>query len=174
MAKLRKMLGRADSAEGIALMALMDTQSTHTLAAWAVRYAKERYMPLCTQLCPDETRLMQAVDACGEHLAGRMSLRTLQPVLRQAAQAGREMEGPVAQAAARAVATACAAVRTPTSALGALFYGAAAIAYHQAGTGQTPEVYDTIAREEFRRALESLQAVAIPNEQHPAHLVWNC
>ena len=52
--KLRKMLGKMDSPECQALMRQMETQSKQTLAAWAVAYAKERYLPLYQSAYPAE------------------------------------------------------------------------------------------------------------------------
>ena len=80
----------------------------------------------------------------------------------------------MAQAAARAVATACAAIQTPTNALGFLFYGAAASAYQTAGLTQNAECYDRMALNEFRKAFQSLQRVSLPDEPNPAKIKWNC
>lgn len=80
----------------------------------------------------------------------------------------------MAQAAARAIATACAAVQTPTNAFGFLLYGAAAFAYHSAGVRSTQAVYDPLATEELARALASLRAASVPGEPNPATLRWNC
>ena len=175
MAKLRKMLGDIRSEECTALMRLIETQSKHTLAAWAIDYACARYLPIFQAEFPEDGRLEAMAAACREHLAGGRTLAALKPLLREGAQAARELEGhPVAQAAARAVATACAAVQTPTNALGFLFYGAAAAAYHQAGTAQPAEVYDHLAALELRRALRSLEAAALPDEPNPVKVNWNC
>ena len=59
--KLRKMLGKMDSPECQALMRQMETQSKQTLAAWAVAYAKERYLPLYQSAYPAEERLPAGV-----------------------------------------------------------------------------------------------------------------
>ena len=78
------------------------------------------------------------------------------------------------QAAARAVATACASVQTPTSALGFLFYTAAAAAYNEKGLNADASTYDALAEREFQAALQSLRAAAVPDEPHPARLNWGC
>jgi hypothetical protein len=83
-------------------------------------------------------------------------------------------DNPTAQAAARAVATACAAIQTPTNALGFLFYGAAASAYSAVGLAQNPEIYDRMALDEFQKAFQSLQQVSLPDEPNPAKMKWNC
>ena len=175
MAKLRKMLCKIDSPECAALMALMETQSKKTLASWAVEYAKTHYLPLYETQCPEDPRLRGTVSACGRYLTGDMPLKELKPLLREAAQTARDaQDNPVAQAAARAVSTACSTVQTPTSALGFLFYGAAAVAYSRAGLEEKPETYDALASAELQEALASLQQSAVPDEPHPAKINWNC
>ena len=169
MAKLRKMLGRADAPVCAELMHLMDTQSAATLARWAVEYAAQRALPLCLS-----APLQEAVDACREHLSGAQTLRAVKPCIREAQAAAREESDPVRQAAARAVATACASVQTPTSALGFLFYTAAAIAYSEIGLNADAQRYDALAEREFQAALQSLRQCAIPDEPHPARLNWGC
>ncbi len=77
------------------------------------------------------------------------------------------------QAAARATATACAVIQTPTNALGYLFYGAAAAAYSKAGTEDASR-WDNLARAELEQALEELRAVSVPDEPNPAKINWNC
>ena len=165
MAKLRKMLGRADAPVCAELMHLMDTQSAATLARWAVEYAAQRALPLCLS-----APLQEAVDASRAHLSGAQTLRAVKPCIREAQAAAREESDPVRQAAARAVATACASVQTPTSALGFLFYTAAAIAYSEIGLNADAQRYDALAEREFQAALQSLRKCAIPDEPHPARL----
>ena len=86
-----------------------------------------------------------------------------------------EAEGePAAQAAARAVVTACSVLQSPTSALGFVFYGAAAAAYSAAGTSAAPAEYDALAAAEFDSLVQSLRQVMVPNEPNPAKISWNC
>ncbi|MDY4517740.1 MAG: hypothetical protein SPE01_03810 [Candidatus Spyradocola sp.] len=166
MAKLRKMLGRADAPVCAELMHLMDTQSAATLARWAVEYAAQRALPLCPSV-----PLQEAVDACRAHLSsGTQTLQAVKPLIHATQAAAREESDPVRQAAARAVATACASVQTPTSALGFLFYTAAAIAYSEIGLNADAQRYDALAEREFQAALQSLRKCAIPDEPHPARL----
>ena len=165
MAKLRKMLGRADAPVCAELMHLMDTQSAATLARWAVEYAAQRALPLCPSV-----PLQEAVDACWAHLSGTQTLQAVKPLIHATQAAAREESDPVRQAAARAVATACASVQTPTSALGFLFYTAAAIAYSEIGLNADAQRYDALAEREFQAALQSLRKCAIPDEPHPARL----
>lgn len=175
MAKLRKMLGDVRSQECADMMALIETQSKATLAAWAVDYARRRYLPVYEKASPGDGRLENTIHACGEYLQGMRKLAEVKPLLREAAQIAREAgENPVAQAAARAVSTACATVQTPTNALGFLFYGAAAVAYGKAGLSEPAETYDAFASKEFRRALADLRDAAVPDEPNPAKINWNC
>ena len=81
---------------------------------------------------------------------------------------------PISEAAARAVAVACASVRTPTNTLGFLFYGAAAAAYDQLGLAQKQDSYDQAATQELAMALQSLQERAVEHEENPVKIDWNC
>lgn len=168
MSKLRKMLGRIDDPQVIALMRLIETQSHHTLARWAVDCVKTRYLPLTT-----DPRLAEGVAAAEAWLSGT-PLKELKPALRAAALAGREAEEPVCQAASRAVATACAVIQTPTNALGYTFYGAAAAAYHQAGLTADAAVYDRLADEEIAALYALLEKAAVADEPNPVKITWGC
>lgn len=175
MPKLRKMLGRADSPQSIALMELIETQSLPTLAAWAVSYARERYLPIYEESCPGDGRFREGLDACRAYLRGELPQSGLKPTLQGLTLAARETgHGPVAQAAARAIATACSVTHSPTGALGFLFYGAAAEAYHQVGLDQPAPVYDRLADDAMERALHSLRNAALPEEAHPVKVRWHC
>ena len=174
MAKLRKSLGDIDSPECLALMRLIETQSVKTLAAWAITYAREQYLAVYAAHYPEEGRLGEIAAACASCAAGECKLSEVKPLLKEAGQIARTVEQPAAQAAARAVAAACAVLQTPTNALGFLFYGAAAIAYSQAGLEQTTQIYDELAAAELARALASLEQAAVPDEAQPAKIVWHC
>ena len=173
--KLRKMLGKADSKESADLMALIDTQSKTTLSAWAIGYAKTHYLTIYEEVCPGDERLNHIVSACEEYLQGGMKLNEVKPFIRQAGQIARDItDDPVAQAAARAVSTACAVIQTPTNTLGFLFYGAAATAYNYAGLSAATEIYDDLAQKEFRQALASLAEAAVQDEPNPVKVKWSC
>lgn len=175
MAKLRKMLGDIKSDECINLMKLIETQSHATLANWAINYAEENYLSIFPEEAPQGDSLKSAIAACREYLEGEKSLKDIKPYLKAAAETARNIsDNPIAQAAARAVSTACAAVQTPTNSLGFLFYGAAAYAYHTLGLSDTAESYDRAASEELSKALEALERVCVPNEPNPAKINWNC
>ena len=175
MAKLRKMLGDINQPEAVRLMRLIETQSKETLAKWAVDYVEERYLPLCERLIPEEARLAAAIEAVRSCLEGKIKASELKASLADAQQAARDAEGnPAAQAAARAVSTACAVIRTPANALGVTFYGAAASAYAQRGLEETAEVYDELATGELQELIASLEKAMIPDEKKPAKINWNC
>ncbi len=175
MPKLRKMLGNADSPVCVSMMRLIETQSAKTLASWALGYAKRNYLPLYHKEYPDDMRLEHTAARCESYLRGELTLAQLRPVLTDVGQLARDASlGPVAQAAARAVSTACAAVRTPTNTLGFLFYGAAAAAYDEAGLDQPAARYDELALLEWTRAYDSLRAAAVTDEPHPVKIKWNC
>ena len=187
MAKLRKMLGDVNQPEIVRLMRMIETQSKETLVKWAVDCAEERYLDIYEEAAfgkiytQDIGNLAKGREPYGaictvrDYLNGQKISADLKEMLAAAVQAAREAEGfPAAQAAARAVSTACATIRTPTNALGFVFYGAAAVAYSKAGTDQSDEVYDALATEEFRALIESLEKVMIPDEKKPAKIKWNC
>ena len=175
MAKLRKMLGDIHQPEIVQLMRMIETQSKETLAKWAVDCAEERYLPIFEGKCAEDARPGAAVQAVKACLSGEIKAAALKRPLADAMQAAKDAEGePITQAAARAISTACATIRTPTNALGFGFYGAAANAYDQAGLAETPEVYDALATEELEALIKSLEAVMVPDEKKPARINWNC
>lgn len=175
MAKLRKMLGRADDPQIIQLMRLIETQSKTTLAAWAANCARDRYLAVYEQAYPDDRRLRELIEAVCAHLDGRVKLAEIKALLRQARTIAPQAEAtPAAQAAARAIATACAVIQTPTNALGFLFYGAAAAAYDRLGLSASSAEYDAFAGTEFEALRDSLRAAAVPDEANPVTINWNC
>ena len=175
MAKLRKMLGDVNQPEMIRLMRLIETQSKETLAKWAADCAEERYLAVYERHMPHDDRPRQTICAVKACLTGERKLTEVKEVLAAAVQAAKEAEkNPAAQAAARAISTACAVFRTPTNALGFTFYGAAAQAYDKAGAEERQEVYDALATEELRELIASLEKIMIPDEKKPAKINWNC
>lgn len=175
MAKLRKMLGSVDSPQTAALMRMIETQSKTTLAGWAAAYAEEHYLAIYVKAYPDDGRLRALLASVKAYLSGHIKQSEWTALLREARQVAREtVENPAAQAAARAVTTACGTVQTPTNALGFTFYGAAATAYDQAGLAAPPEQYDRLAYAEFDKIVESLQNALVPDEPNPVKINWNC
>ena len=175
MAKLRKMLGRADDPKLLALMRMIETQNKTTLARWAMDCARERYLPIYEECFPEDPRLGESLHAAASCLAGELALKDLKAHLKAARELPKEAEGaPAAQAAARAVTTACAVIQTPTSALGFVFYGAAARAYHQAGLTACAAVYDALAEEEFAALADILTDRMVTDEPDPIRVTWYC
>lgn len=179
--KLRKMLGDIQSEECISMMRQIETQSKRTLASWAISYARENYLEIYEAAC-GKNDFNKILSACETYLAEDTSpelkekkkLADLKPLLKEAIQIARDADDPIAQAAARALSTACATVQTPTNTLGFLFYGSAAAAYHEAGLSETPAVYDALASKEFKKALDSLKKGSVPEEPKPAKIKWGC
>lgn len=171
MSQLRKTLGDIHSETCFQLMRTIETQSKETLARWAIGYARAHYLPICRDACPELDSLSMECLSCVRQgmTAGRCKEK-----IRAAAALARTCQGPAEQAAARAVAVACAVMQTPSNALGFLFYGAAAVAYGKGGLDRNQAEYDAMAAEELRHAYDALCACAISDETNPARIRWNC
>ncbi|MDO5417810.1 MAG: hypothetical protein Q4F29_11460 [Lachnospiraceae bacterium] len=175
MAKLRKMLGDVFGPGSTALRELIDTQRKETLVNWAVDYAEAHYLPVYQKACPEDERLTELIGACREVNAGTRNLKEVKPMLKEGQAIAKELEdAPAAQAASRAVATACSTIQNLPGTLGFTFYGAAAAAYDRLGLAEKKEVYDAFAEEEMQRILKSLQEAAVPGETDPVKIKWNC
>lgn len=170
MAKLRKTLGSPTEPAVVALMEGMEGKSKEALTTWAMAYVTEKYLPLVAEV-PLFSELLEKTKDC---MTGNLPLKDWKALLAEARKASAAEKEPVREAAARAIVTACGTWQTPTNALGFCFYGAAAMAYHQAGTAETKETYDMLATKELEQILASLMQVkTAPNEQ-AAKLQWNC
>lgn len=170
MAKLRKTLGSPTEPAVVALMEGMEGKSKEALTTWAMAYVAEKYLPLVAET-PLFAELLEKTKDC---MTGNLPLKEWKGLLSEARKASAAEKEPVREAAARAIVTACGTWQTPTNALGFCFYGAAAMAYHQAGTAETKETYDMLATKELEQILASLMQVkTAPNEQ-AAKLQWNC
>lgn len=175
MAKLRKMLGAADSPYILSLMRLIETQSKTTIGDWCVDYAEKYILNIYEKAFPEDDRLRLAVDAYRSYRKGELKLPELKKAVAMTVQAAKEAEkNPAAQAAARTIGQAIGAVYTPTHSLGLAFYGAAAIAYDRVGLEEKPEVYDRIAAQECAKMEEALRACMVENEENPAKIKWYC
>ena len=175
MAKLRKMLGSADSPYIVSLMRLIETQSKATITKWCVDYAEEHILHIYESVYAGDFRPRNALKASRDYIEGKMKLADAKKLLREATAAAREaVENPIAQAAARAVAQAAASINTSTNSLAVAFYGSAAIAYTRVGIAEDSEVYDQIAAEECGKMEEALCLIAVENEENPAKINWNC
>lgn len=170
MAKLRKTLGSPTEPTVISLMEGMEGKSKEALTTWAMDYVAEKYLPLVAET-PLFAELLEKTKDC---MVSSLPLKEWKGLLSEARKASAAEKEPVREAAARAIVTACGTWQTPTNALGFCFYGAAAMAYHQAGTAETKETYDMLATKELEQILASLMQVkTAPNEQ-AAKLQWNC
>lgn len=175
MAKLRKMLGAADSPYILSLMRLIETQSKTTIGDWCVDYAEKYILNIYEKAFPEDDRLHLAVEAYRSYRKGELKLPELKKAVALTVQAAKEAEkNPAAQAAARTIGQAIGAVYTPTHSLGLAFYGAAAIAYDRVGLEEKPEVYDRIAAQECAKMEEALRACMVENEKNPAKIKWYC
>lgn len=175
MAKLRKMLGAADSPYILSLMSLIETQSKTTIGDWCVDYAEKYILNIYEKAFPEDDRLRLAVEAYRSYRKGELKLPELKKAAALTVQAAKEAEkNPAAQAAARTIGQAIGAVCTPTHSLGLAFYGAAAIAYDRVGLEEKPEVYDQIAAQECAKMEEALRACMVENEKNPAKIKWYC
>lgn len=175
MAKVRKMIGKADSPYIISLMRLIETQSKNTIVKWCNEYAREHILPIYEKDYPGDSRLENALDAINEYLKGNIKLTEAKKIIKEVQIAAREAEGnPAAQAAARAIGATTATINTLTSSLGLAFYGSASIAYSTVGVNETPEIYDEIAARECKNMEDALRKVAITDESNPAKIKWSC
>lgn len=170
MAKLRKTLGSPTEPAVISLMEGMEGKSKETLTTWAMTYVTEKYLPLVAE-SPLFSELLEKTKDCME---GSLPLKEWKGLLAEARKVSAAEKEHVREAAARAIVTACGTWQTPTNALGFCFYGAAAMAYHQAGTAETKETYDMLATKELEQILASLKQVKAAPDEQAAKLQWNC
>lgn len=170
-AKVRKMLGAADSPYIVSLMRIIETQSKETLTRWCVEYAETNYLPLC----PRDERPKAALDAARGWLAGAVKPAEVKKAVNAVTDLARGLDGdPAAQAAVRAVGQAAGCLYTPTHSLGMAFYGAAAVAYVREGLEKTAEEYDLLAAAECAKLEAALRGIAVENEPKPAKINWGC
>ncbi|MDD6467055.1 MAG: hypothetical protein PUF50_02615 [Erysipelotrichaceae bacterium] len=173
MAKLKKMLGKIDDPIIIQMMKIIETQSKETLENWAIHNAEEHYLPIYETYEKRED-LRQILSYIHQYLNKEITLKEVKPYLKELQLLARTIEHPASLASARAIATACSTIQTPTSALGFTFYGCAAITYHQLGLLKNNEEYEEYAKQELERLLHSLEAIAIKEEPHPVSINWYC
>lgn len=170
MAKLRKTLESPTEPAVVALMEGMEGKSKEALTTWAMDYVTEKYLPLVAET-PLFAELLEKTKDC---MVSSLPLKEWKGLLSEARKASAAEKEPVREAAARAIVTACGTWQTPTNALGFCFYGAAAMAYHQAGTAETKETYDMLATKELEQILASLKQVKTAPDEQAAKLQWNC
>ena len=175
MAKIRKMLGSAESPYIVSLMRLIETQSKETIAIWCINYAEKNILPIYEEYDPQEIRLKNALNAARGYLEGKIKLVDAKKIIKEANAVVKGCaKDPVAEASAKTIVQAAGAIHRSTHSLGMAFYGAAAIAYNGVGLNESPEIYDEIAAEECGKMEQELRNIAIENEKNPAKINWNC
>lgn len=175
MAKLRKMLGYADAPATVALMRLMETQSSVTLANWVLSVVEQKILPIYQKTYPTDTVVPQLIDTAKGYMQGNVELGKVKAQIRTVKRIARDMDDTlVAQVSARAIATACTVTYLPTGALSYTFYAVAALVYDELGLQENPVVYEEQAAEKFKDLVASLQAVAVADEPNPVQVNWNC
>lgn len=177
MAKLRKMLGKLTDPEVIALMRQIETQSTATLAKFAAGAVEADCLPIVVSHAEDAAAQMAQIIRLakdGAQSGRKTPEKALKLAIAEARKRAAAEKDETAQAAMRAISTACAVMNTPTNALGFAFYAAAAHAYETAGLMESAEVYDALARKKIGALLTLLEEMSVPNEANPAKIDWGC
>jgi hypothetical protein len=175
MQKLRKMLGNWHQPEIQSLVKLIETQSKITIVNWCLNYAEKHYLPIYEAALPNDQRPRVSLDKARAWLQGKIKLPEVKKAILECHAAARETEKqPILQAAARAIGQAASSVHAATHALGIAFYGAAVIAYSEAGLEASADEYDKIASTEFINIYNSLKEMSVENEPNPAKVSWNC
>jgi hypothetical protein len=171
--KVQKTLGNFQSPPILSLMRRIETQSKPTLIRWAAGYAEEHILPVYAADYPLDTRPGDALRNAIGWLEGRVKFVDAKHTNNDAHTAATQAEGnPAAQAAARACAHAALTIHVPAHCLGIAFYGAAALAYAQAGLQAEPEAYAAVAEREWAQMEEALRRIAVEDEPNPAKLDW--
>lgn len=171
--KLRKMLGENDWEECREMMRVIETQSKETLALWGLSYVKENYMPILRKI-ENNTKMEELIELCESTIRENKDWKEVKGLLKEGRQMASAIKNPIAQAAAKAISVACAIFQTPTNALGFIYYGAAAKAYDCLGTDKTEQEYEIVAKEEWKKVLESLKNIMIENEENSVKVKWSC
>ena len=158
--KHRKILSNWQAEPIVAMMQLIETQSKPTIVSWCLDYAQTRILPVFERRCPGDARPRRAIEASRAWFSGKMKLPAVKAViLNECHAAARELDhDSAAQAAARACGQAASCCHVPAHALGLAYYGAAAVAYDEAGTCQSAAIYEEIFARECRKLEAALLA----------------
>lgn len=169
------MLGDINDPVIVSLMRLIETQSADTLANWALNYVENNVINIFESEYPNDKRVYCIIIAARKYLKGEKTLEEFKSILKEGKEIIEDVsENTVGLASIRAILTACATKYSPTNALGYTFYSVAAIVYNKKGLLESREIYDSLAKEEFYKILESLKMVAIINEKNPVKVDWYC
>jgi hypothetical protein len=184
MKPLRKTLLDLENPCVKSLMELIPTQSKATICTWCLGYAESAILPIFQKEFPADPRPALALEAARRWLRGEIKLPEAKKAILACHSAAREadegnkgaasMGRAAAVAAARAIGQAAGTIHAPGHSLALAFYGGAAVAYSTLGPEASAEDYDSAATAECRRMEAALQAIAVPNEEHPAKINWNC
>lgn len=93
MAKVRKMLGKADSPYIVSLMRVIETQSKNTIVKWFNEYAREHILPIYEKDYPEDFRLKNALNASNEWLEGNMKLIEAKKIIKEASNSCKRSRG---------------------------------------------------------------------------------
>lgn len=175
MVKLRKMLGDINSKECKDMMELISSQSHNTLSKWSIDYVKNNCLPIYEKECPNQARLKEIIILCEENLKNNKEIENIKDIVEETRKIARtNNDNILKETSTKALTTAIGTIKTPTNALGFLFYAIAAITYNNLGLNASILEYESYATKEFKKALESLQKVSIKDEIHPVKIKWNC
>lgn len=168
------MLGDVNGETAVSLMRTIETQSKITLLKWSVEYAKDRYLPLLESDFKIMSLIEDTLKKTVDYIDEKVTLNEVKNSIRELRKSISSIKEPVSQAAAKAIVTACGVITAPANSLGFIFYGAAAYAYSRTGIKESVEIYDALAEEEMKNALESLRAASVKDEENPVKINWNC
>jgi len=164
MKRRRKMLGRADSPQIIALASRIETLSKPTAVSWCLACCRKEILPIYRHHRSDFLA-EEAINSAERWMRHEIRLPEARRSILALHAAAREMENdPAGQAAARAIAQSASSIHCVRHALGLFLYGAAAIAYERCGTGLADGEYERIAEEECSRMLDSLPLESIAED----------
>lgn len=134
------------------LRSLVEEQTHKTLILWALDCAP-RFLAIFEKYCPNDSRPRELIYIAKLWAKGEVKMPVAKKAIHAAHQAATDAEGfPSAQAAARAVGHAAAAIHVETHALGIVFYGLTALVYEE-----NPEDVEAFAAKECDWFCEKLQ-----------------
>ena len=158
MRRLRRMLGRADSPQLLALEEQIAVRSKPAIVSWCLDCCEQEILPIYRRH-RDDLLAAETIEAARSWMRGEIRLPEARRSILALHAAARQMEGdPAGQAAARAIAQSASSIHSVRHALGLFLYGAAAIAYERWGLELSAAQYERIAEAECGRMLARLKA----------------
>lgn len=166
--KTRKMLSDWEAPYIQNFLQAAKGQSKRTLAGFAVAYAQEKLLPVWENAFPRDERPALALQAARNWLDGNGKLPKVKQAILACHSAARQAEQqPAAQAAARAIGQAAAAIHTPRHVISLPLYGALSLAYHALGDKADWASLEARAATECERMRQALREVSAENEPTP-------